>query len=49
VTKDDLLRERLGLVAQLHSIQATIDAVLDRITVEPKRKPAPAKSKKKGK
>jgi hypothetical protein len=49
MTRADLLAERLDLVAQLHAAQAIIDAVLDKITIEPKRKPAPAKQMKKGK
>jgi hypothetical protein len=47
MTRADLLAERLDLVAKLHAAQAIIDAVLDRITVEPKRKAPPKKSGKK--
>jgi hypothetical protein len=48
MTKSELEAERAEMVTQLHAAQAILDAILDRITIEPKRK-SPAKQKKKGK
>jgi hypothetical protein len=47
VTRAELLAERLDLVAQLHAAQAILDAVLDKITIEPMRKSPAKKSAKK--
>jgi hypothetical protein len=45
VTRAELLAERLDTVQQLHAAMAILDAVLDKITIQPKRK-TPAKTKK---
>jgi hypothetical protein len=49
MTNAELIAERRDMVSQLHAAMAILDAVLDKITLEAKRKRAPTHSRKKGK